>query len=79
MNEGTPQADTKPWQEAASAHLSPDAAQLVAGYWRSMGNAWSHWANHWQKWAAEGPESAVVTGVAVHEEPPQGLPAFDIR
>ena len=30
-------------------------------------------------WAAEGPESAVVTGVAVHEEPPQGLPTFDIR
>jgi acylphosphatase len=30
-------------------------------------------------WAGEGPESAVVTGVAVHEEPPEGLATFNIR
>jgi polyhydroxyalkanoate synthase len=54
MNEGTPQAGTKPWQEAASSHHSPDAGQLVTAYWQAMGNAWSHWAEHWERWAAEG-------------------------
>jgi polyhydroxyalkanoate synthase len=57
MNEGTPQADTKPWQEAAPSHYSfaaPDTAQLLNGYWQAMGNAWSHWADHWEKWAADG-------------------------
>jgi acylphosphatase len=30
-------------------------------------------------WAREGPDHAVVTDVAVHEEPPEGLRTFDIR
>jgi acylphosphatase len=30
-------------------------------------------------WAGEGPASAVVRGVAVLDEPPEGLAGFDIR
>ncbi|MET7397472.1 acylphosphatase [Dactylosporangium sp. NPDC005572] len=30
-------------------------------------------------WAGQGPRSAVVTDVAVHEEPPEGLTGFTVR
>jgi acylphosphatase len=30
-------------------------------------------------WAGQGPASAVVSGVAVHDEPPEGLRGFNIR
>ncbi|GGM31711.1 acylphosphatase [Dactylosporangium sucinum] len=30
-------------------------------------------------WVGHGPDSAVVTAVAVHEEPPEGLTVFTIR
>jgi acylphosphatase len=34
---------------------------------------------HLLEWARHGPPLALVAGVAVHAEPPEGLPSFQIR
>src|SRR5512144_1439214 len=58
MNEGNPQAGTKPWQDAspAPAHdsLAPDPAQAFGDYWHALGDAWAHWAANWEQWTARG-------------------------